>query len=53
MRLSPLFAAYCLLVLLGFTVARYQGLTLLGSAGQAAAANTGGTRSGGSSGSHK
>ena len=53
MRLPPLFTAYCLLILLGFTAARYQGLTLLGSTGQAAAATTGGTRSGGSSGYHK
>lgn len=52
---APVFTAYCLLVLLGFTVARYQGWTLFGSAGLAASSgSTGGARGGGgSSGFHK
>jgi hypothetical protein len=55
MKMPPVFASYCLLILLAFSVAKYQGLSLLGSAGQAAAGSAaGGTRgSGGSSGSHK
>jgi len=55
MRVPPLFASYCLLVLLGFAVAKYQGWSLFASTGQAAATgSSGGSRSGGgSSGSHK
>jgi hypothetical protein len=55
MKVPPVFASYCLLVLLGFAVAKYQGWSLFGSTGPAAASGAaGGTRgSGGSSGSHK
>lgn len=53
MRLPPFYAGYCLLILLAFSIAKYQGWSLLGSAGQAAAAAAGGSRSGGSSGFHK
>lgn len=52
MRLAPVFAIYCLLILLGFGVAKYQGWALFGSAGLASAV-AGGTRTGGSSGFHK
>lgn len=50
MRQTPIFAAYCLLVLLGYTAARVEGWTLFASSGRAAAAS--GTR-GGASGFHK
>ena len=55
MKFSPLFAAYCLLVLSAFAVAKYEGWSLFGSATQAAgSSSSGGPRSsGGSSGSHK
>ncbi len=54
MRPSRLFAAYCALVLLAFTVAKYQGWALFGTSVAAASSSSGGTRgSGGSSGSHK
>jgi hypothetical protein len=55
MKLAPIFAAYCLLILSGFTVAKYQGWSLFGSANPAAASSSsGGSRgAGGSSGSHK
>lgn len=54
MRLPPVFAGYCLLILLAFTVAKYEGWALFGSTGRAAAPGTaGGTRGGGSSGFHK
>ena len=52
---SRLFAAWCLLVLLGFGVAKYQGWALFGAGAAAASSgSSGGSRgSGGSSGSHK
>lgn len=51
MRVPPLFAVYCTLVLLGFAVVKYEGWSLFGSATRAAAA--GSNYSSGSSGSHK
>jgi hypothetical protein len=53
MKLAPIFGGYCLLILLGFTVAKYEGWALFGSTGRAIAAAAGGTRSGGSTGFHK
>ena len=54
MRVPRVFAGYCLLVLLGFAVTKYQGWTLFGSAGQGASSvPSGGTRSGGFYGFHK
>lgn len=55
MRRAPIFAGYCLLVLFGFTLAKYQGWALFGSAGRAASSSyAGGARgSSGSSGFHK
>ena len=53
MNAPRVFALYCLLVLLGFSAAKYQGWTLFGSTGQATTSPTGGTRSGGVYGFHK
>lgn len=53
MRVPPVFGVYCLLVLLGFSVAKYQGWSLFGSLAPAASSHSGGTRAGGASGSHK
>ena len=56
MKLPSLFTAYCLLILFGFSVAKYQGWSLFSSSNPAAAgsSSSGGARSsGGSSGSHK
>ena len=56
MKLAPVFALYCLLVLSGYALAKYRGWNLFGVTGReaAAAAAAGGPRSGGAAtGYHK
>lgn len=53
MRLPPLYALFCVLVLGSFAYAKYQGLALLSSAASSSGSGGGGRSSGGYSGSHK
>lgn len=54
MRLPPIFTAYCLLILIAFGMAKYQGWTLFGVSNAIARNTAGGTRAGGGySGFHK
>lgn len=54
MRLPPVYALFCLLVLGGFAAAKYQGWVLFTAASQAGGSSgSGGRGSGGFSGSHK
>jgi hypothetical protein len=51
MKPALVFGVYCLMILLGFSVANYRGWAVFGNPGLAA--SSGGTRAGGSSGFHK